>query len=142
MALKKISGQNKFEKEIAERQQEEDIKKGNIFVNEFLEDFLKEAIITNTRTISRLLKEEHGSDALTLYAFYCYCSSRQRTTSVYATDYFCRKGLHWGETRFRRAKKLLIDLNVITPKVLKDKKGQILKHFIRIHYLKAKKPRK
>jgi len=121
------------------------------FVNEYQEKIQKkifeDTIVSNTPTAKRLLrmgkdgtKERRiGSDAFALYNFYCYCSSIQKNNSVWATDFFCRKGLSWGEIRFRKAKNLLKKEKIITLKTSKIK-GKISKHFIRIHYLSKVKP--
>ncbi len=131
--------QNKdWRKKYTDWQKEQEMKAQESFTNEFLEDVLKKSVITHTPTFARLLKEgRRGSDAMALYSFYCYCASWQKTTSVYATDFFCRKGLSWGSDRFRNAKNLLLKLKIISHKVSRNPKtNQIEKHFIRIHYLK------
>ena len=122
---------------LKEYQEEKDSNINESFTNEFLNDFLEKAVIAHTPTFAILLKEgRRGSDSMTLYVFYCYCASWQRTTSVYATDYFCRTGLHWGSVKFRQAKNILLKHKIISQKILKDEKGRIIKYFIRIHYLK------
>jgi hypothetical protein len=135
MAFQSLNEHYKEAKEKIEKQKIED----GSFVNEWMESLLKETLIGHIPTMAILLKEgKVGSDALNLYCFYCFCSSKQRTTTVWATDSYCRTGLHWGEEKFRKAKNLLLKLKIISQKIQKDDKGKILKYYIRIHFLKNK----
>ena len=118
-----------------------DLKKGqseDVFTNDYEKELLKNTIITHAPTAMILLKEGRaGADAFALYNFYCYCASIQKTTSVYATDYFCKRGLSWGSDKFRRSKNLLLKLKIISQKIGRDKETKkILKYYIRVHFLK------
>jgi hypothetical protein len=102
----------------------------------FSNDLSKEIILTHTLTARRLLKEgSNGTNAFTLYNFYCFCSSLQETKSVYATDSFCMAGLNWGRDKFRKAKKLLVNMGIIESVTRRDKLGKIAGHYIYIHYI-------
>ena len=71
-------------------------------------------VLTNATTDQRLLsKGKNGVYAYLLYHFYATQSAIQRTNQVWVTDYFCRKGLHWGRERMKIAKKILLDEGII-----------------------------
>lgn len=113
--------------------------------NEYEKDVIKEEIRFNTITCLKLF--ELGNDALVLYMFYVKTAKIQGTLSVYALNSFCKKGLGWGDYKFNKAKKLLVDNKLIETVVKRDENNVITGHYIRIHYLKkkevgAKKPNK
>ena len=94
-------------------------------------------VITNSTTDQRLLSMgKNGVYAYTLYHFYATQSAIQKTNKVWITDYFCRKGLHWGRDRMKIAKKILLDENIIEelPQAVKGKEG-FQKKYIKIHFL-------
>lgn len=100
--------------------------------NEFkLEEKL---MITDVKTVSFLLERENGSDVLALYFFYYKTAKLQKTNQVRATDSFCMVGLKWGETRFRKAKKILEGLNLVEQ--FKSAKADG-KWYLRINYIKS-----
>jgi len=102
--------------------------------NEFaLEEQL---VIISIPTIKKLLSyKKVGSDALLLYNFYYYTAKWQKTNQPKATPYFCMKGLCWGRDRFRKADKLLRELNLIQKIPSKDKEGKITGWYVRINYI-------
>lgn len=94
-------------------------------------------VLTNATTDQRLLsKGKNGVYAYLLYHFYATQSAIQRTNQVWVTDYFCRKGLHWGRERMKIAKKILLDEGIIeeTPQAVKGKEG-FQKKYVKIHFL-------
>jgi hypothetical protein len=101
-------------------------------------DLVSNTILMDGWTYDILLKESR--DAALLYSFYCNCSRRQNTNSVYATNTFCKRGLQWGDHKFKKAKKILIDKNLISLKVERHKdgenKGRIKKTYVKIHYIR------
>jgi len=99
-----------------------------------INEFEQEVIVLNTVTILRLFKL--SSDATLLYLFYIKNAKTQKTNTVYSTDNFCVRGLGWGKTKFNKAKRILIDNNFIEPIAKRDESGRIIKHYIKIHYLK------
>ena len=103
---------------------------------QFINELNKEIVLTHTITASRLLKMgKIGVNAFTLYNFYCWVASWQMTNRVKANDKFCMKGLHWGRDKFRLAKNLLIKEKIIEVKNRRNEKGQIVAHYIHIHFL-------
>ena len=60
----------------------------------------------------RRILERGNCDALGLYVAYFEISEWQGTHRVYATESFMRKRLNLGQVRFRRAKKILEELNL------------------------------
>jgi len=93
----------------------------------------KENVSFSMITILRLF--ELSSDAYALYGFYVKNYKLQDMITVYSTDSFCKKGLGWGEKRFRKAKKLLMNEGFIEQKEKPCKGGK--KYYIRIHYLRG-----
>jgi len=94
-------------------------------------------VLTSATTDQRLLSMgKNGVYAYTLYHFYATQSAIQQTNQVWVTDYFCRKGLHWGQDRMRIAKKILLDEHIIEelPQAVKGKEG-FQKKYIKIHFL-------
>jgi len=102
-----------------------------------INEFEKEVITLHTTTLIRLYKL--SSDATNLYLFYIKNAKIQETNSIYSTDSFCKKGLNWGEKRFRSAKTILANEGFIEQITKRDEKGIILGHYIKIHYLSGNK---
>ncbi len=94
-------------------------------------------VITSSTTDQRLLSMgKNGVYAYTLYHFYATQSAIQRTNQIWITDYFCRKGLHWGRDKMQIAKKILLEEHIIEelPQAVKGKEG-FQKKYIKIHFL-------
>lgn len=70
-------------------------------------------IIGVTDTTVRRILEKKNCDALSLYVAYYEISIWQGTHRVYATESFMMKRLNIGRTRFRKAKNVLEELNII-----------------------------
>lgn len=91
---------------------------------------------TSTTTDHRLLSMGRvGADAYTLYHFYCTQAATQGVVNPYATDLFCRNGLHWGAKRHRRAKKILIEGKIIEEKQPRKEDGKFGKKYTRVHFV-------
>lgn len=99
--------------------------------------FLLEEQITvvSTSTLHEIFKTKYGADAIALYMFYYYTAKWQKTNQPRATNNFCMKGLNWGKARFKRAKKILRDCDLIEDISIKDKEGKISGWYIKIKYL-------
>jgi len=90
---------NNYEKNLQEKQ------KGHVFIDE--------------PTIAKLFKI--NSNAACLYMFYCMNVSLQtlqfdlsQNNSAHCPDSYCKKKLHWGASKFYRAKNILLNKNLIT----------------------------
>jgi hypothetical protein len=102
--------------------------------NEF--ELEKQLVILSTPTINKLLSlDKAGVDALTLYVFYYHTAKWQETNQPKATPNYCMKGLKWGEDRFKRADKILRDLQLVEKVIQRDKKGKITGWFVRLNYI-------
>ena len=105
-------------------------------MNEFpLEDKL---CIISLPTIDLLLREENGSDLISLYMFYYATAKKQKTNQPYATNNFAKKGLRIGQQRFTKADKKLRELGLINRIVRRDKQGKITGWYIKLNYIWGK----
>lgn len=104
-------------------------------MSNYIHDIEKEIIPITSTTCKRILSQEHGGDALTLYVFYAYTAKRQQTNNVRATGTFCRKGLGWGRSRYDRARNILKGLDLIDDITRRDENGQIVGNYVLIKYL-------
>ena len=91
--------------------------------------------IVSTQTLHKIFKIKYGADAIALYMFYYYTAKWQKTNQPKATNSFCLNGLGWGAMRFRRAKRILRNNDLIEDVFAKDKKGKITGWYIKINYL-------
>jgi len=94
-----------------------------------------EICLISTQTLHRLYKNEKGHDAVSLYLFYYYHSKIQKTNQPKALNEFCIKGLKWGEVRFKRAKNILKENNLIEDVQHKSKDGKIRGCYIKLNYI-------
>ena len=102
--------------------------------NEF--ELEKQLVILSTPTINKLLSlGKEGVDALTLYVFYYHTAKWQDTNQPKATPAYCMKGLQWGDKRFKKADKILRDLQLVEKVLQKDKKGKIIGWYVRLNYI-------
>lgn len=91
--------------------------------------------IVSTKTLHELFQMEHGNEAIALYMFYYYTAKWQKTNQPKATESYCRKGLGWGKTRFRRAKKNLEKVGLIETVRAKNSEGEFTGYYIKLKYL-------
>ena len=136
---------------------EKDIKKS---VNSYVDSLLDKTIIITTEMYHQALETEHGTDAVMLYLHYYFTAKLQKTNQVWATDKYCMKGLKWGNTRFKRAKKILVkdfgwienwegskykDGKLVQRDeglIKRDDRGKIEKRFVRLKYIWTNKKTK
>ena len=86
-------------------------------------------VITDSTTDQRLLKKgRNGIFAYTLYHFYATQSAIQQTNSVWITDSFCCKGLCWGRKKFRQAKNILLEEELLKRSKKRTKRVNLRKN--------------
>ena len=91
-------------------------------------ELTREITLTHTPTSFYLLQQ--NPDAFTLYHFYCYTASWQQEELVYATASFVMKALHWGEDRYLKAKKVLVESKIVSNEQVKGEDGKITGNYI------------
>lgn len=101
-----------------------------------------ELIILTKQTLDIFLKENNPADLIALYTFYYYTAKWQNTNQAYCTDAYCQKGLHWGYERLNKAKKKLIEFELIEQIINKKKNGKIEGFYIKVNYIFKKKTEK
>ncbi len=101
----------------------------------FIEDKL---IILTKYTLDKFLQEKNPSDLIALYTFYYYTAKWQETNQPKCTDSYCIKGLHWGESRFRKTKKQLLKLGLIE-QIIYKKADKITGWYIKLNYIFSEK---
>lgn len=82
-------------------------------------------------------EEKWVADVLALYLFYYYTMCWQDTLTPKCTTSYAAKALRITEARVRRAKKVLIDLDMISDEKVSiiNKQGQnVLRYYIKVHY--------
>jgi len=92
-------------------------------------------IILSKQTIDVFLSEEKPADLIALYCFYYYTAKWQKTNQPKATTNYVEQGLKWTKERVIKAKKILINLGLISDVVTKDKKGKISGWYIKMNYI-------
>jgi ribosomal protein L37E len=65
-----------------------------------------------------------GDSPILLYLFYAKTAKLTKSNSVYATNDYCKNNLRWGERKFSKAKKLLLDCGFIKEHKIRDKKNR------------------
>ena len=73
-----------------------------------------------------------GIDAYCLYSHLMFTARLQETNQVFAKDCYLRQGLNWGKDRVQKAKQLLIELELISEIINRDKKGQFVGKYIKV----------
>lgn len=73
-----------------------------------------------------------GIDAYMLYSHLMFTARLQKTNSVHAKDIYLREGLGWGSDRLKKAKTLLIDLDLIKKIQKRDEKGHFVGNYIEV----------
>lgn len=96
-------------------------------------------ITLTAETVSQLIREGH-IDSMTLYVAYAEISSWQDTKKVMATTEFMKKRLKWGEVRFLKAKKILVEKKLVSNMQSKGKDGRITGNYIFVNYLVSTPP--
>jgi len=78
-------------------------------------DINQEPIVLSKQTLDILLKskQKEKGDPIVLYTFYYYTAKWQKTNQPKATIDYVRTGLGWSAARVRKAKKILVQLNLI-----------------------------
>lgn len=101
----------------------------------------KGLITIPSATTHKLFKlGECGRDAFLLYGFLQYTALWQNekfgiNNRPKATREYCKKGLHWSTDRFQAANKILVDLDLITKRITRDKKGHVTGHFVELPFV-------
>jgi len=89
-------------------------------------------------TIQRILKSDLGGnpgDMLALWMFYAYTARWQKTNQVKATVSFCMKGLVWGDSRVRNARRGLMSLGLIEDIQDRSDKGFNKGWYVKVKHL-------
>jgi len=71
-------------------------------------DFIQDLLIFN-------------QDALLLYMLYMVRAKLYKSSSIYATNNYCKRRLNWGEARLKNAKTFLRENNLITSNLIREK---------------------
>lgn len=109
-----------------------------LVITQPFEKLKQEHITFSLTTIVRLQKL--GADAHSLYVHYCTTAKLQSIATgkyrntIKATSTYSMNGLNMTSARFSKAKKLLLTNGFIEDYKPRDKKGQIIRHYIKIHY--------
>lgn len=101
--------------------------------------------VINRTTLNRLFKL--GETSLTLYMFFIETARRQAevigfTQKIKATGSYCCKGLGWGKVKYQKAKKQLVDADLISVKQERDTSGKMSHWYVIIHYLENQRVEK
>lgn len=86
-----------------------------------------------TRNI--LLQCENYTDCIALYIFYAHTSRWQKMSSAYATTPYVMRKLKWGRERVLNARKILLNLGLITECVQRAENGTIEKRYIHVNHI-------
>ena len=78
-----------------------------------LSDIAEELVIIPKQVFEIILKQDNPGDLIGLYSFYYYTAKWQKTNQPKCTNTYCMKGLQYGEVRFMRAKKKLMEIGLI-----------------------------
>lgn len=101
-----------------------------------------ESLKKDSKTGEKSTVEIQG-DMIALYVFYAYTAKWQDTYRIKCTTGYAAKGLKWGRHRLIRAKKALMDLQLIydeTSATGPDGEGSV-RHYIRFrYYINNKRP--
>lgn len=92
-------------------------------------------VSVTTKTLEILFSNPEYHDALILYFFYVKTAKEQKTNSVWAGGEYCMKGLHWGGGKFKSAKKILKDINLIEDVVRKGDDGLIKRFYVKVKFI-------
>ena len=96
----------------------------------------QEPIVVSKITSDILLKQEKPAELMALYWFYYYTAKWQGTNQPKVTTSYVAEGLKWGKDKIIKAKKQLIDLNLIEDKITRNKNtGKINGHYIVVKFI-------
>lgn len=98
-----------------------------------------EIIILSTNTIIKLFTYDNWSDVISLYLFYHKQCKIQWTNKSFTQSNFAMKWLWWWDERFKKAKKVLKDLNLIEDIQHRDYKWKILWWYVKLNYIQSDK---
>lgn len=102
-----------------------------------MDDILNDILGITRQTYNKL--RECSVDATALYLFYYNTAKWQKTNQPKATTSFCANGLKISDTRVRKAKKQLLDTQMIEDVKQKDKRGKVSGWYIKVKYIYTKK---
>lgn len=77
---------------------------------------------------------KNGDSAFYLFFLYLRQSRIQDTKETYSLDRFMMEGTGWSEDKFRKAKKVLIDLGMIRTLKKRDDKGKIIGYYVGVEH--------
>ena len=95
----------------------------------------EEPIVLSKPLMDKLLLQSHPADLIALYCFYYYTAKWQGTNQPKATTTYTANGLHWGEDRVRKMKKILILLKLIEEIVTRGEGNKVTGHFIKVNFI-------
>jgi hypothetical protein len=96
----------------------------------------EEPIVLSKHLIDTLLKETNFSDLIALYTFYYYTAKWQHTNRPYATVAYVSDGMHWTETKVRKAKNTLKELKLIEDISIRDEvTNKITAHYVKVNFI-------
>lgn len=99
-------------------------------------DIANHLVVIPKAVFDIFLKRSDPADLIALYVFYYYTAKWQKTNRIRATTGYCATGLHWGEERVRKAKKQLIELDLVHDVRTIDKESRKAKGwYIQITYI-------
>jgi hypothetical protein len=105
-----------------------------------LNDIASELIIIPKSTLDQLLKTNNPSDCIALYTFYYYTAKWQGTNQPKCTTNYSSTGLNISKDRIRRAKKELIELELIEDIVGRKKdSSKFNEWYIKVNFIFKKK---
>jgi uncharacterized phage protein (TIGR02220 family) len=94
-----------------------------------------ELIIITKETLDKFLQSGNYADLIALYTFYYYTAKWQKTNQIKSTTEYTAKGINWCVDKVRKIKKLLIDFGLIEDLSVKNEKGQVTGHYIKMNYI-------
>jgi hypothetical protein len=97
----------------------------------------EEIIILSAGTIHKLFSFDNGSDVVSLYLFYHKQCKFQGTNQSFTVADFAKKGLKWGDVKYRNAKKILKQLWLVEDVCEKWDDGKINGWFVKLNYIKT-----
>lgn len=101
-----------------------------------MQDFIEDSLVIMTKsTMDAFLATDCFAELVGLYSFYYYTAKWQKTNQPKCTTEYVANGLHWTVPKVRKFKKKLIDLGLIEDIVVKNSKGQVSGHYVKVKYV-------